>query len=382
MRRNVKKQALVAISGGVDSAVSAALLKKQGYNVVGVYLRLLGPEASNDHEKAAGNAAKKIKIPFHIIDLRKEFKKVVVDYFLREYQKGRTPNPCVVCNQEIKFKFLFKALSGLNADYIATGHYARISPHPSPSPSGRGWHEVTGEGVRHLFVAKDKTKDQSYFLYTLNQKQLSKILFPLGNYDKDKVKKIAENFRLINNPRKNNNRLHLPSADNICSYKESQNICFIIDKYPDKFLKRHLKLKKGNIFNLNGKIIGKHEGLPLYTIGQRRGIKIGGTGPYYVVGKDEKKNLLVVTNRKNDPALYKKEAALEKVNWVVKKPKLPVKVLVRNRYHDPLTYAKIKMQGTEYKIQYANKQKAVTPGQSAVFYSKRGEVIGGGVIID
>ncbi len=372
------------MSGGVDSSVAAVLLKKQGYNVVGVFLRLWKEKNGRNTEISVKKIADFLKIPLIVIDARKEFKKIVVDYFLREYKAGRTPNPCVVCNREIKFKFLFQELIKLKADYVATGHYARIISDTFPT---FGHPFLIKEGMKEvfykLFTAKDKTKDQSYFLYTLNQKQLSKILFPLENYAKDNVKKLAENFQLINlinNPHKNNNRLRLPSTDSVCSYKESRNICFIPERYPDQFLKRNLKLKPGNIVDWQRNIIGRHLGLPLYTIGQRRNIGIGGTGPYYIAQKNFRKNELIVIKNFNNPLLYKKELFVKNVNWPSDKPKFPLKAKICIRYHHPAVRAIIKTRENLYRIEFKKPQRAVTPGQSAVFYSEKGEVLGGGVI--
>ncbi len=359
-----KKQVLVAMSGGIDSSVTAYLLKEQRYDVIGIYLKLWKESSFNDgQEKIVKAVAKKIGIPLKIIDARKEFKKKVVDYFLSEYQAGRTPNPCVVCNERIKFRFLFDKLAEFKADYVATGHYARKREIKNQKSKIKN--------AYRLYIAKDKNKDQSYFLYTLTQKQFSKILFPLGDYTKEEVKKLAKKYKL-------------PVLDR----EESQNVCFIRDKYSDTFLKRHLKMKKGNIVDTNGNIIGKHEGLPLYTIGQRRGIKIGGTGPYFVVDKNLKNNTLIVTNNPKDPRLYKKSISVENVNCVANEPKFPFRALVRTRYRNPLAYAIIKLTDNLrpttndriYKVEFAKPQRAVTAGQSAVFYGKNGEVLGGGIM--
>lgn len=223
-----------------------------------------------------------------------------------------------------------------------------------------------------LYEARDINKDQSYFLYTLNQKKLAKIIFPLGDYEKEEVKKLAKKLRLP-----------------IQQGGESQNICFISEKYPDDFLKKHIKMKPGNIADAKENIIGRHQGLPLYTLGQRRGINIGGNGPYYVVKKDAKNNTLIVSNDKNDAGLYKKETIMERVNWVAKEPELPLKVLIQTRYHNPKVNAIIKLTNNKqlttnnkrYVVAFDEPQRAVTPGQSVVFYSKKGEVIGGGVIV-
>ncbi|HDH07405.1 MAG TPA: tRNA-specific 2-thiouridylase, partial [Candidatus Moranbacteria bacterium] len=230
--------------------------------------------------------------------------------------------------------------------------------------------------VYRLFQGKDSKKDQSYFLYNLNQKQLKRIIFPIGKYKKPEIRKIAR-------------KANLP----IFNKDESQGICFAPEKYPTDFIKRNLKMKKGKTMDTDGNIIGTHEGLAIYTIGQRRGINIGGGGPYYVVDKDIKKDLLIVTNKEKEAKLYKKEVTVENVNWVVKNParnaaqsvaggtKFPLKTNMKIRYRKPAVRAIIKSKkGNKYRIEFKELQKAVTPGQSAVFYSNKGEILGGGII--
>lgn len=334
------------MSGGVDSSVTAALLKKQGYDVVGLFLVMGNNQKSKDAEKVT----KKLNIPLEILDVRKEFKKSVVDYLINEYKKGKTPNPCVECNKYIKFRFLLKKMMGLKADFIATGHYARIN-------KGK------------LFKGVDKSKDQSYFLWTLAQKKLSKILFPIGDYTKKEVRTMAKKWNLP-----------------VHEKKESQEICFIPDGNIRKFLKKALPAealaKAGPIITTKGEKIGKHEGLAYYTIGQRRGIKIGGVGPFYVVDKDFKENALIVAQSDFNEALFKKEMIVKNVNWI-SKVKLPLKCNVKIRYLTPAVPATISKQRTmnneQLRAVFDKKQRAITPGQSAVFY-KRNEVLGGGII--
>jgi len=336
------------MSGGVDSSVAAAILKKQGYDVIGLFLNIHKNCNSDDAKKVAKN----LGIPLKILDVQKEFKKRVVDYFINEYKKGRTPNPCVECNRWIKFKFLMEKMMELKADYIATGHYARIS-------------QKSKVKSQKLLVAKDKTKDQSYFLWTLTQKQLKKILFPIGDYTKDEIKKMAEKWNLP-----------------VFGKKESQEICFILDTDIRGFLESRIHAEKGPIITVDGKKVGKHEGLAYYTIGQRKGIKIGGIGPFYVVDKDFKRNALIVTKSEQAAELYKKEMEVEKVNWILgKEPKLPLKCKIKIRYLHPANPAVIKKRvKNKLHIVFDKKQRAITPGQSAVFY-KRNEVLGGGIII-
>ncbi len=410
-----RKKVLIAMSGGVDSSVAAYLLKKQRHEVTGLHLRIF---KDGEKEKRIKKIAKKIGMPLIIKDVQKEFKKKVIDYFLREYKTGRTPNPCVVCNREIKFKFLFDELNKLKADHIATGHYARLRReilNPKSLPRRQAGEILNKSEIQNtkflykLFEARDKTKDQSYFLYTLNQKQLAKTLFPLGNYKKEEVKKMAEKYHLTKNI--NKNHLHVSSADDKCRYEESRGTCFILDKWPDEFLKKNIKMKPGDIIEINGneadinrdkvekqgKIIGRHIGLPLYTIGQRRNIRVGGTGPYYVAAKDFRKNELIVVRGFNNPMLYKKELLLGspasnwkpdfQVNWILGEPKFPLRAKVCIRYHHPAIHATIK-KAKSYKlearsclVEFSKPQRAVTPGQAAVVYSEKGEVLGGGIII-
>lgn len=352
------KKVIVAMSGGIDSSVSAALLKKAGFNVVGVYMKLWKETkrgSSSENEKRAEKVAKKIDIPFYIFNFEKEFKKKVVDYFLREFKSGLTPNPCVVCNKEIKFELLFKKLQS-SADYIATGHYARLGREILNSKF-----QITNYRYR-LLRGKDKNKDQSYFLWRLNQKILKRALFPLGDYKKSQVKKLAREFRL-------------PVID----VPESQEICFIHTTLND-FLKRYLKTKPGRIIDSNSKTIGKHQGLWFYTIGQRKGIELPG-GPYYVLDKDLRKNLLIVTKKERD--LFKKELIAKEVNWISgQKPKLPLKVKAKIRYGHKAVSATLTYHPSPNtcNLIFGRYQRAVTPGQSVVFYRDE-ELLGGGIIV-
>ncbi len=331
------------MSGGVDSSVSTAILKKNGYDVVGVFMKFWqepgkGRENLCCSAKArmdAKRVAIKLNIPFYVLNVQKEFKKRVVDYFIKEYKKGNTPNPCVECNRWIKFRFLIEKALELKADYVATGHYAKVK-------DGK------------LLVAKDKTKDQSYFLWRLNQKQLSRILFPIGDYTKEEVRKMAKKWGLP-----------------VFEKKDSQEICFINTCIED-FLRKYIKPKSGDVTTTDGKKIGEHEGLILYTIGQRKGIKIGGTGPYYVVKKDFEKNALIVSKSEKD--LLKKEMFVKNVNWVLGKP-YNGKCKVKIRSMARMVPATIK----KNKIVFDKPQRAITPGQSAVFY-KNNELLGGGII--
>jgi len=365
--RDEKKKVMVALSGGVDSAAAAALLKKQGFEVIGVFFRLF--DSAWNSEAQVKKVARKLGIPLKIVDGRKEFQKKIIDYFLLAYKKGLTPNPCVVCNKEIKFKILFDLLQKEKADYVATGHYARLRRKFKVQSSKFKTEE---ELFYKLLQAKDKSKDQSYFLYRLIQKDLARIIFPLGNYKKSEVIKLAR-------------ELQLP-----VSQEESQDICFISGSI-DKFLAKSIKLRTGNILNDKGRIIGKHRGLPLYTQGQRRGMEIGppdslrdskrasGTGPYFVLGKNIGKNELIVTN---DPKkLLTNKFRVDQIHWINQETKPPMRVQVQIRYQSEKFPAIIrKMKGGGLEVRSRRKMRAVTVGQSAVFY--RGEeVLGGGIII-
>lgn len=341
-----KQKVLVAMSGGVDSAVTAALLKRAGFDVQGVFLRLTDLPNSKQGEKGARKIAKILKVPFIVFDLRKEFRKEVIDYFLKEYQSGRTPNPCVICNEKIKLGLSFKKALSLNFDFLATGHYVQKEEN----------------GTFKLFESKDKEKDQSYFLWRLTQNQLGHLLFSVGNHTKPEVRKMAKKFKISG-----------------LIKGESQDICFIRNSIND-FLEKNLKSKPGQIIDDKGRIIGQHQGLHFYTIGQRKGIKIGGVSkPLYVINKDINKNILIVSQNPKD--LEKKELICEKVNWISgKKPKLPLKARAKIRYRDKGEWAIIKpLNSQRLKVVFNKKQRAITPGQSVVFYSGQ-QLLGGGII--
>jgi tRNA-specific 2-thiouridylase len=366
IRRKNAQKVVAAMSGGIDSSMAAALLKRAGFDVVGVFMKFWSePErnglkgawnkcCSPEAEKRARWVAQKLGIPFYVFDFRKEFKKRIVDYFLKEYKAGRTPNPCVVCNKDIKFGILLEKALKLDADFVATGHYARLKTA-----------EVSPQSIYRLYKGKDKEKDQSYFLWQLRQAQLRHILFPLGNYTKSQVRNLAKKFKLP-----------VFSSVNI---PESQEVCFIQTTVSD-FLKKYLKLNPGKITDKKGKVLGEHQGLWLYTIGQRKGIGLSG-GPYYVLAKDSKKNNLVVT--KNERDLLKKEAVIKEVNWISgKEPKLPLKVKAKIRYRHRAAPAVISrsLRPKAYSLEFKTGQRAITSGQSVVFY-KGEELVGGGIII-
>ena len=345
------------MSGGVDSSVAAFLLKKQGYDVFGIFMKFWADEAQKAENACcsyksfldAKKIADKIEIPLYTVNFKEDFKKIIVDDFISQYKNCITPNPCVACNKYIKFDLLLQKAKSLGADFLATGHYVKIT-------KGKN-------GIYHLLKSKDKEKDQSYFLYNLKQEQLKYLLFPVSGFRKSEVKEIAKENKL-----------------EVYKKPESQEICFVSDNNLDLFLKKYLKINNGNIIDINNKkIIGTHQGLPLYTIGQRKGIGLSG-GPYYVVSKDKKKNILFVTNKKNDPKLFFNQLEISKVNFISdKKQKFPQEVKVKIRYRAKEVLGILKKEKNKYILQFSKPVLAATKGQSAVFYKKQ-EVVGGGII--
>ncbi len=346
------------MSGGVDSSVAAALLKRADFDVVGVYMKcwtandpLYQGCTSQDDERSARLAASHLGIPFYTWNFIKEYKERVVEYLIEGYKKGITPNPDIMCNKEIKFGLFFEKAMKLGADMVATGHYARIV------------HEIPNS---KLLQAIDKNKDQSYFLSFIKPNVLSRVLFPIGNYTKPQVRALAKKFGL-------------PNAER----KESQGICFIGKLDFTDFLKQHIPLEPGNIVDTKGTVLGKHQGLALYTIGQRKEIRLSG-GPWYVVEKDYKANTLVVS--KDEKELGKKEAQITNMNWLSDVlPAESQKVDVKIRYRTPSAPANLELASPKtpnipnYKLVFEKPQRAVTPGQFAVLY-KGEQLLGGGVI--
>jgi len=356
------------MSGGVDSSVAAALLAEEygKENVFGVTMRLFcydkketGPknccslEAIND----AKSVCKKLSIKHYVLDFEKEFGREVIDNFVSEYLKGRTPNPCVRCNSIIKFDYLLEKAKGLGADYLATGHYARIV---REFPISNFQFPIKSQIQNSkLLKGLDEKKDQSYFLYGLTQEHLEHTLFPLGDYKKSKVRNLAKKYGLK------------PAEK-----AESQEICFIDTNYHD-YLNSRITLEKGDIVDKEGNILGGHEGLPFYTIGQRRGIGVARKEPYYVTGFDTKKNQLIIGEEED---LYKKEFEVGDMNWISGKELVKeFKAEAMIRYNMKPEKAQIFSKGKNVRVTFDKPQKAITPGQSAVFY-KNSEVLGGGVI--
>ena len=337
------KKVYVAMSGGVDSSVAAALLKKRGFNVVGVFMKPWQPKTGSfclwkqDREDAM-RAASVLDIPFLTWDFSKQYKKSVTDYMIREYKAGRTPNPDVMCNKEIKFGLFFNKAIKAGADFIATGHYVRAK-------NGK------------LFVAKDKNKDQSYFLWTLKKNIVQKCLFPIGEYAKPEVRRMAKQFGLPNHAK-----------------KDSQGVCFIGPLDMKDFLKSHIKPKPGKIIDNSNQQVGTHDGIFYYTIGQRHGLNITrGRGPYLVIAKDKKRNILFVGTEKE---LLSDKTRVGNISWVNGTIKLPTNLSIRLRYRAGLKKALL---GKDGNLMLKNPERAITEGQSAVFY-RGSEMLGGGII--
>lgn len=364
----MKERVVLGLSGGVDSAVAAYLLKEQGYEVIGVFMRNWDSQLNNDilgnptndndicpQEQDYNDAkavAKHLGIEIKRVDFIKEYWDHVFTYFLEEYKKGRTPNPDILCNKHIKFKAFLEFANTLNATYIATGHYARVEHHANKD-------SIMLKGL-------DDNKDQTYFLCQLNQKQLQKTLFPLGNIDKQEVRKIAR-------------ELQLPVANK----KDSTGICFIGERDFKEFLQNYIPAKNGQMVDIEtGNIIGEHQGIMYYTIGQRKGLGIGGPGDaWFVVGKDYDKNVLYICQGDQNDWLLSTGALISDVNWIASdKPTDTITCHAKFRYRQKDNPVQLTFQdeNTVF-LTFTKPVKAVTPGQAAVFYD--GDIcLGGGTI--
>ena len=358
MDNGSKKKVLIGMSGGVDSSVAAILLKNQGFDVIGVTMNLYQNEdASSESHKSLIEDAKRVcdflDIPHYTIDLKKEFNECVIQDFICEYKNCRTPNPCIECNKFLKFGVMFEKAKELGCDYIATGHYAKIE---------------FDERFKKCVLKKSKSgkKDQTYVLYSISKELLDKVVMPLSDFEnKAEIRKIAEEY-------------NLPVANK----PDSEDICFIPDGDYKKFLEENsdIRAKEGNIVNKEGTILGKHNGLYRYTIGQRKGLGISNPVPLFVIGFDEAKNELIVGEEKE---LYQREFVVEQTNWLLFEDlKESMEVEVKVRYSAIPTKGKIiPIEGKNGEVQVVleEPQRAITPGQSAVFYIDD-VVVGGGKI--
>lgn len=356
---------VVAMSGGVDSSVAAALLKQQGYDVVGMMLRLWsepGKENSNrcctpDAMALARRVAAQLDIPFYVIDAKEIFRSTVVNYFLEEYLEGATPNPCLVCNKTIRWKFLLEHALAMGAESMATGHYVRIRSNEVHN-SGGGFQEE-----KQLMRAIDRSKDQSYVLHVLSQDQLRRALFPIGEFTKERIREIAEG-------------LNLPTA----SRPDSQDLCFLAGEDYRNFIKRNApeSLDLGDIVDRQGKVLGQHQGLSFYTIGQRKGLNLSTPQPHYVLAKHPKTNTLIVGLESD---LGQSELTVKNVHWISSvAPQKTFRAQVKIRYSAKDAWAEIApdMNGS-CRVKFDSVQRDISIGQAAVFYDDE-LVLGGGRI--
>ena len=340
----------VAMSGGIDSSVAAARLQAEGHSLIGV--TMIQTDAHEHLAKEAGEVCAKLGISHHVIDLCKDFHKIVVEYFIAEYMHGRTPNPCVLCNVEIKWGQLFSAARSLGAQSLATGHYARVEYD----------HAMNRTLLRR---GKDVHKDQSYALWRLDQKQLAHTILPLGNLTKVQVRKLAQESNLIN-----------------ANKSESQEICFITDDDYKAYLTKAVKksgraITPGKILDQKGHIVGEHKGIPFYTIGQRKGLGIALGYPVYVTQIDPQNNIVVIGERKD---LYAKQVIAGQTNWISDIPERNARVHAHIRYNDSGAAAFVQEITPQYvKIVFNEPRTAITPGQSLVLYNDD-VVLGGGII--
>ena len=426
--KSSKKRVFVGLSGGVDSAVSAALLQKAGFDVMGVFIKVWQPDWIEcnwqEERRDAMRVAAHLGIPFVTLDCEREYKQGVIDYMIAEYRAGRTPNPDVMCNKTVKFGAFYDWAMKEGADYVATGHYARVVSEVFESPASGHMSRLARRAFPlaafaaprvpradlpntppSLYAGVDRNKDQSYFIWTLKQEQLSHILFPVGNIEKPEVRRLAKKFKL-------------PNAEK----KDSQGLCFIGKVDLKEFLSHYIKAEKGNVLDETGEVIGTHPGALFFTIGERRGFTIEkkspNDAPYFVIEKDVDQNTLTVSNRDKDTGgslpSATREVRLQNVNWI--SGEVPVfevalasthplsgiadtvndncdsdnatstrkfPLLVRSRYRQELQKARICRIGiTETVLEFEKPQDTLTSGQSLVIYDDRGEeCLGGGVIV-
>ena len=354
-----RRKIVVGLSGGVDSAVAAALLLDQGHEVVGAFMKnwsdtkdpVTGECAWRAERDDAMRVAADLGIPFVTFDFEKQYRASVVDYLFREYAAGRTPNPDVMCNRLVKFDLFLKEALNLGADAIATGHYARID---------------FADGRYHLLAGLDRSKDQSYFVFSLGQEQLARVFFPIGHLDKRDVRAYAAARGL-----------------HVAAKKDSQGICFIGQVELGEFLARGLKPIPGEILDADGRVLGRHSDVHAFTIGQRHGLGLGGGAPYFVVGKDVATGRVFVARGADHPALFQPSLSVGECHWVSgQEPELPLDCEARIRYRQKLQKCVVQPGDAPgiLKVVFAEPQRAVAPGQFAVFYDGD-EVLGGGVIL-
>ncbi|MBQ2955238.1 MAG: tRNA 2-thiouridine(34) synthase MnmA [Clostridia bacterium] len=352
---------VVGMSGGVDSSVAALRLKEEGHEVIGVFMNNWEEKddrgvctSEKDYADVRG-VCDAIGIPYYSVNFAREYQERVFKYFLEEYKRGRTPNPDVLCNREIKFNVFLNFAETLGADKLATGHFAQLDQL---------------DGRYRLLRSADENKDQTYFLYMIGQRALSKALFPVGHMTKPEIREVARKNGLLTFDK-----------------KDSTGVCFIGERNFKEFLKGYLPAQPGEMRTTDGKVVGRHDGLMYYTLGQRRGLGIGGGGDgrrWFVVGKDLKNNILWIEQGEDSPLLYTERAEADQPHWVA--GYAPVgegqsrEVMARFRHRQPLQRVSIRMEGEKVLIEFAEKQRAVTPGQSVVFYDGE-ECLGGAAIL-
>jgi tRNA-specific 2-thiouridylase len=358
----MSKTVFVGMSGGVDSSVSAYLLQQQGYKVIGVFMKNWSgklktsrgffdfPCSSQADYEDARQVAGHLDIPLYTFDFEEEYRNRVIEYFITEIKRGRTPNPDIMCNKEIKFKVFLDKCFSLGADYIATGHYARVSK--------------TVDGIFHLLKGIDNTKDQSYFLATLGQYELSHTLFPVGDIPKTQVREIAE-------------QIQLPNAKK----PDSQGICFVGEIDVNAFIEAFVGENRGDIISTEGEVLGQHRGLYFYTIGQRKGLGIGGGIPYFVKAKDLEHNQLIVAKGLDPLDLYQSEVRISELSWTSQCPNLQqqFRAKIRYRSQDVECLVKPTADNNMLAVEFTEPQRAITQGQFLVLY-QGDELIGSGVM--
>lgn len=359
MKRPEETRVVVGMSGGVDSSVTAYLLKEQGYDVIGIFMKNwddtdeFGHCTAEDDFQDVRRVCDQIGIPYYTVNFEQEYMEKVFQYFLDEYKRGRTPNPDVMCNREIKFGELLAKVMDLGADYIATGHYARVAYR---------------DGEYKLMRGIDQNKDQTYFLNVLGQEQLSKTMFPIGHLPKQQVREIAEKAGLAT-----------------AKKKDSTGICFIGERNFREFLQSYLPARPGDIETVDGIVLGRHDGLMYYTLGQRQGLGIGGgvgSGePWFVVDKDLERNVLIVGQGSNHPRLFSTSLIATDVSWVSScKPEASFRCTAKFRYRQPDQGVTVHLRDNDtVEVVFDQPQKAVTPGQAVVFYQGE-DCLGGGTI--